>query len=140
MTIRVAACQTHLGRTYGQSDDPFTSLLIEHRTSVVSLSVLARKNDLFIGAGLAFYYLQIGSSPFNTAITTYRRNRIGFVLEAGLQFPRDRMLFFDLRAQYRFTGSTHVGPLANGNDPITLPEQDISYNHWFLNFGITKQF
>jgi len=75
----------------------------------------------------------------------------GFLVDAAARFFFTKVLFADLRIQYRFVGSTSVGPFIKENtigiltpNPstvyITFPETEINFNQIILGIGVGLAF
>ena len=116
--------------------------------SVTTVAILAGIHGRTTGGpwaamGPAFFHVasEIVSGPNHPRATA---NRLGAVVVFGVTLPSSKRFFVDLQGQYRFAGTTSLGPMdvpsfQSGNAG-TLPRTPVNFNHLAWGFGLGVRF
>lgn len=122
------------GMTVGSTGGFGGGLRLEHGAQTLAAVATFEEGPLQLGLGPALYMLSVTDGNSGTGEAT----KLGLVADAGIQFPRNRRFFVDLRAQYRWVGSASMGPYTVSGlftETAVMPEFSISFNHAWLGIG-----
>jgi hypothetical protein len=137
--VGVTINRTSIGHTYG-FHQPFQFLFVNYETTSVAVVVSRAFGPARTGVGPAWYSAR--SSEDHTG-ELMSHSRAGVVARAGLSLPVRTRLYLDLNLQYRYAGRAPVGPFTPApvlGAPISFPETDAPFSHWFVGIGSGLRF
>jgi len=125
------------GRTIGNAGGFGALLVLDHGVRTLAALATFEEGPLQLGLGPALHVVRVVDEPQQTGGAT-EVSKLGLVVDAGLQFPRNSRFFVDLRAQYRWVGSATVGPYTASifDESAVLPESSLSFNHAWFGIGV----
>lgn len=131
-----------LAETFGfKAGGDFGGTNLDVIQSVATVAILAGIHGRAIGGP----WVAVGPALFRVASEIVSRptsplsvaNRFGAVVAIGLTLPARKRFFVDLQGQYRFVGTTDLGPMDVPNGG-TLPRTPVNFNHlaWGVGLGV----
>jgi hypothetical protein len=142
-TAGLYASSTHLGTTSGYHARAGGIRLENEVITVAALFSVNSYDQFRFGVGPAVYFLtakQTGGTTSRAPDVEY--TRVGFVVNLGLRYPSESLVFGELILEYRQVGSATIGPYTaedSGNTAV-LPEMDVTFNHFFIGLGFGGRF
>lgn len=94
---------------------------------------------LRLGLGPALYVVETARAAGGSRDDVRSDKRLGFLVEAGLETPARSRVFLDLRMQWRYVGTSSVGPYELSRfpeDPVTFGESRARWDHFFVWTGV----
>jgi hypothetical protein len=132
LAVGLSTGYTLLGEVHGNNDGSRLTLT----SSVISLApeVSVNMYDMLkLGVGPALYFTNTYSGEnYNAERQSYRRTKLGVLIDFGLRMPKSKRFFFEFSVQVRLAGQAEVGPYITG-DTQEETFQKISINY---NFGV----
>ena len=143
LAIRLFTGTAGVGSVHGYNGNVrrFIFLKESHTTTALIPSLIAGEVAR-IGIGPALHKLEIQRDDARGG-PGFRKTRIGFVLETGLNFPAHTRWFADIAFHYRHAGSVNTGPFtASGweGETASIPRTRINFNKTVLSVGIGIRF
>ena len=102
---------------------------------------------IIFGIGPSFNTLKANEFSMPTDIKPVEEDKIGMLIHLNLRIHISSLFSGNLIFQYRYVGSTNIGPIVKENTigiatptpstvTITFPETEINYNHLFIGLGL----
>ena len=131
-----------IGKTQGHHADDL-NLTVHYSVLAISPTVSFIYED-FVRAGIgpAVYITKSAQSTPSDLIETRTATKIGVLLDFGLSLPLFDPFVADLGFQYRFVGTSDIGPFtanSSGQPAATMPLTSGNYSHALVSLGIGIQ-
>ena len=125
------------GETVGNAGGFGALLILDHGVRTLAALGTLEEGPLQLGLGPALYVVRVVDEPQGIGGAT-DVSKLGVVVEAGFQHPRNSRFFVDLRAQYRWVGSVTIGPYTASlfDESAVLPVCAVSFIHAWFGIGV----
>ena len=127
---------SNIGKTLGLHEERL-SLNIDYSVRMVATTFSVQSKGVWLGAGPAIFTANAWKSS-GAGAPIEKHNKIGFLMDFGLAIPADYSYFVELKVQYRKVGQVEIGPFMDTGKILTatFPATKVSYDHWFMGFGL----
>lgn len=140
VSIEALATFSPWGETRGLGslsvDHSVTSYAVVTSTTVRLTERPGRTAALRLGGGPAVYAVK---TRYDSRSAFATEHRIGGLVETGFETSERSRVFLDLRAQWRYVGTSTIGPYEVRSlleKTRTFPASEISLHHFFISAGI----
>jgi hypothetical protein len=129
-----------IGETLGYHD-PLCYLSIDYSVKTYASVFSLLDNGFRLGIGPAWYIANATRTDAGGGNPSKSVNKLGFLLDLGLNLPENSRFFFNLKVQYRSVGKIEIGPYESKletefiKESATFPATKVSYNHFFVGVG-----